>query len=79
MLRRSASTATTDQLESFYRELEGYSVAPLWTVQEEALVALFSFTDSPVLQIPGAAAGAEPSPGTPAVRVVGRRESWTTP
>ena len=39
MLSRSSSTATTDQLQGFYRELEGYSVAPLWTVQEEALVA----------------------------------------
>lgn len=39
MLKPSASTATSVELADFYRNLESYSTAPLWTVQEEALVA----------------------------------------
>ena len=38
MLRPSASTATGEELASFYRDLESYSTAALWTVQEQALV-----------------------------------------
>ena len=39
MLRPSASTATTEELASFYKDLQSYSTAALWTVQEEALVS----------------------------------------
>ncbi|MFQ6027878.1 MAG: cupin domain-containing protein [Dehalococcoidia bacterium] len=37
MVQRSASAATADQLNQYYHELEAFSVAPLWTVQESAL------------------------------------------
>ena len=39
MLRPSASTATSEELASFYQDLESYSTAALWTVQEQALVS----------------------------------------
>ena len=38
MLRPSASKATPEELEGFYRDLETYSTAALWTRQEQALV-----------------------------------------
>ena len=38
MLSNTNPTATPEVLEDFYRELEGFSLAPLWNVQEEALV-----------------------------------------
>ena len=37
MLRPSASTATSDELASFYQDLESISSAALWTVQEDLL------------------------------------------
>ena len=39
MVRPSASTATADELASFYKDLESISSAALWTVQEETLVS----------------------------------------
>ncbi len=39
MLSRSSPEATQAVLQSYYQDLQGYSVAPLWTVQEEALVS----------------------------------------
>ncbi|MCS5669076.1 MAG: cupin domain-containing protein, partial [Dehalococcoidia bacterium] len=38
MLSNSNSTATPEILENYYKELEGFNLAPLWNVQEEALV-----------------------------------------
>ena len=38
MLRPSASTATGEELAAFYHDLQSYSTAALWTVQEQALV-----------------------------------------
>ena len=38
MLSNSSAEATLEVLEEYYRELEGFSLAPLWNVQEEALV-----------------------------------------
>ena len=37
MLSPSSSQATEADLEHFYQDLEGYSLAPLWKSQEEAL------------------------------------------
>jgi len=39
MVRPSASTATANELSSFYKDLESISSAALWTVQEETLVS----------------------------------------
>ena len=39
MLSRSSASATPEVLDDFYRDLEGFSLAPLWTVQEQALVS----------------------------------------
>jgi len=39
MLSRSSSEATEAALQTFYDKLEDFSVAPLWTVQEDVLVS----------------------------------------
>ncbi len=39
MLRPSTTKATAAQLQDYYNQLDAYSVAPLWTVQEQALVS----------------------------------------
>jgi gentisate 1,2-dioxygenase len=39
MLSRSSKGATKAELGSYYQGLKAYSVAPLWTVQEKALVS----------------------------------------
>ena len=38
MLSNSSAEATLEVLEEYYRELEGFSLAPLWQVQETALI-----------------------------------------
>ena len=38
MLSNSNSAATQEVLKNYYQELEGFNLAPLWNVQEEALV-----------------------------------------
>ena len=38
MLSNSSASATQEVLDEFYRDLEGYGLAPLWQVQETALV-----------------------------------------
>ena len=38
MLSHSSDAAIPEVLDSFYRELEGFSLAPLWQVQETVLV-----------------------------------------
>ncbi len=38
MLSRSSASATPEVLDEFYRELEDFSLAPLWTAHEQALV-----------------------------------------
>ena len=39
MVRPSASKATPAELDSFYKDLESFSTAALWTRQEQALVS----------------------------------------
>ena len=39
MVRPSASKATPADLDSFYKDLESFSTAALWTRQEQALVS----------------------------------------
>ena len=38
MLSKSSTSATPEILEDYYRELDGFNLAPLWEVQESALV-----------------------------------------
>jgi len=38
MLSKSSAAATPEALDEFYRDLEGFGLAPLWQVQETALV-----------------------------------------
>ncbi len=38
MLSNSSAEATPEVLEEYYRELEAFSLAPLWQVQETALI-----------------------------------------
>ena len=39
MLSNSSTAATPEVLENYYRDLEQFGLAPLWQVQETALVA----------------------------------------
>ena len=39
MLSNSSTSATPEILDAYYRELENFSLAPLWQVQETALVS----------------------------------------
>ena len=39
MVSRSSVSATPEVFDEFYRQLEGFSLAPLWQVQETAVVS----------------------------------------